>query len=45
MKFYKHQQNKWIELINYDTLDISINYEWIVLYDDDCKTIKGIGLY
>jgi len=44
MKFYKIINNKWTQ-VKGSLLDISLDKKWIWLYEDDCRTIKGIGLY
>jgi hypothetical protein len=44
MKYYKLNLNgtNWVQTkLN----DINISYRWIKLYNDDCVTIKGIGMY
>ena len=44
MRYFELNFNgtKWIET---KLSDINISYHWIKLYNDDCLTVKGIGMY
>lgn len=43
-QFYELNLNgsKWIKT---KLSPEKLSYKWITLYNDDCKTIKGIGIY
>ena len=43
-QFYELNLNgsKWIKT---KLSPEQLSYKWIVLYNNDCKTIKGIGIY